>query len=78
MTEPYLKKGYPFITESSSHDLYTRKQVAELMRGMVPAAYTATDYLKGYVDDAEATGHNDFRTETLARIEAWQNQGEGK
>lgn len=50
-----------------------RKQVAELMRGMVPAKET----LYGGMPDQEEyiyEGINRARTEALARIEAWENQ----
>lgn len=48
--------------------LYTREQVAELMRSLVP------DAKSGHDPYGQKDWFNDCRTKTLARIEAWQNQ----
>ena len=57
--------------------MFTREQVAELMREMVPALR----FRDQYDDEAEYAsvgGHNRCREQILARVEAWQNQEQVK
>lgn len=51
--------------------MFTREQVAALMRSVVASG--SIYYGRGVVHEWDAC-----RTETIARIEAWLNQGEGK
>ena len=56
--------------------MFTREQVAEMMRGMVPDEKPSDAWSETVI--FHNAGHNTCRTETLARIEAWQNQEQGK